>query len=388
MTNLKKILFLSEGQLGDCLILTPALRALKETYPQVHVSVLIMYRRSYAYFWNSSYKNSLNTACIRSSSFKGTAEVFRDNPYVDSVFEMNRGAIRELKGIKRIKAEIRNILTLREQKFDVVVCNFPEDRFSIYAFLSGAKLRIGERPSSFGFLLNRKENVNQEDNGVLEYFISLLSPLNVKATLKDLYFKVSDEFTNKAAMYLREMGFNDSDLIIGIHPGSSQDDRKWLPEKFSYLIESLKQRCKIVIFHSDYDQEFVNEIRKHLKSEVPAIKTESISMLAAFIKNCRFCITHSSGPRHLSVALGVPVIGLFDKRDDIRWGIYDSDKFPVIKTRKECSVCPDDKCLGIIPDGKYSSYCMRDIEVEEVIDKANEFISRFRNLQVIMSYHL
>ncbi|MCX7877062.1 MAG: glycosyltransferase family 9 protein [Ignavibacteria bacterium] len=379
MAELKKVLFLSEGQLGDCLVLTPALRALKEKFPHLHITVLVMYRRNYAYFWNGNRENYPDVACIKPSNFTGTAEVFKDNPYVDSVFEMDRGAIRKLKGLQRIKTEIRNIFTLRAEGFDAVICNFPEDRFSIYAFLSGAKFRIGERPSAFSFLLNRKTDVSQEEKGVLEYFISLLSPLGVENGKKDLFFNVSEEDVKCAGSFLRESGCLESDIIVGIHPGSSQDDRKWLPQMFSLLIDRIRDKCKIVILYSDYDADFVNEIRRNSESEVLTVRTESLKTLAAYIKNCRFCITHSSGPRHLAAAIGVPVIGLFEKRDDIRWGIYDTVKYPVIKTRKGCPVCPADKCLGIIPDGKYGSYCMRNIDSDEVFDKVNEFIEQHGN---------
>jgi heptosyltransferase-2 len=368
----KNVLFISEGQLGDCIVLTPAIRALKETFPQIRITILIIYRRNYAFFWNGNKKQDTVNPYITESSFRGTAEVFKNNPYVDKLLELDRGALKQIKGYRRIKTELMNIIKLRKHRFDTVICSFPEDRFSLYAFLSGAKIRTGEKPAAFSFLLNRKLNITQEDGGVLRYFLNIVTSLGANVTSYDTYFSPSAESLQLADEFIKQNGLENSSCIIGVHPGSSQNDRKWEADKFAELVNLVN--ADFILLYSDFDIEFISEIKKHLSRTVYEVKTDSISDLAALISKCNFCIMNSSGPRHLAASLGIPVIGLFYKTDDLRWGIYDKERYPVIKTRKPCNACPSDKCLAVIPEGKFSSFCMRDIDFGEVLSKTEEFI--------------
>jgi len=368
----ERILFIAEGQLGDVMVITPALRAVKESSKSSFVSILLLYRRKY------TETSKFEDAVIRKSSFKGTAEVFLNNPYADEVLELDRGALRTLKGFKRFKAELENIKNLRRHKFDTVICTFPQDRFALYSFLSGAKNRIGQKKQGLGFLLNYRPDADQNTLGVLKYFCSLLSPLGLKCNNEDTIFNIPDADKISAEKFYRENNLQNSKCVAGVHPGSSQHDRKWLPGRFAELINFLKNdsKAEVILFYSDYDIPYINEIKKNLSVNIIEAKTKTLSELASLFSKCTLCITHSSGPRHLAAAVGIKTLGIFDKCDDIRWAIYDKARHPVIKTRVPCAVCPVDRCLGIIPDGEvYSSYCMRDIKTGDVISKAKEMIN-------------
>lgn len=366
-----RILFLAEGQLGDSLVITPALRAVKEKYPDSFVSILLFYRRRY------TERSKFEDAIIRKSNFEGTAEVFKNNPFIDEVLEIDRGALRSLSGWKRIKAELRNIKFLRKQKFDTVICCFPQDRFSWYSYFSGASVRIGEKKQGLGFLLTNRLDIKQESGGVLKYFLELLSPLEVSTNNFQTYFHIAEDDNQIAREFYQDKIVNKKKKLIGIHPGTSQDDRKWLPERFAKTINKLSEDygLNIILLYSKFDSEFIDNIRESLNTVIYEMKTSTLSELASFEKICDLCITHSSGPRHLAAAVGVPTIGLFDKIDDIGWGIYDKKFHPVIKTDVSCKTCPVEKCLGIIPEGeRYSSNCMREIRVETVVNKVKEML--------------
>lgn len=371
MKSPERILFLAEGQLGDALVITPALRAVKRSLASSYVSILLLYRRKY------TEASSFEDAVIRKSSLKGTAEVFLNNPYVDEVLELDRGALRSLKGLKRFKAEIANIKILRQYKFDTVVCTFPQDRFALYSYLSGAQTRIGQKKQGMSFLLTDKPDLNQNDSGVLIYFCRLLEPIGLRCKSYDTIFEIPDTDRENAEKFFKENNLSDFKRVVGIHPGSSQHDRKWLPESFAKLINFLKADfdTSIVLFYSEYDIPYINEIKKHVSVSIIEARTKTLSELASLLVKCNLCITHSSGPRHLAAAVGARTLGIFDKCDDKRWAIYDKNLHPIIKTRVPCSVCPEESCLGIIPGGEpYSSYCMRDISFEEVIDKIKELL--------------
>lgn len=125
MTRQERICVIAEGQLGDLLILTPALRSLKETFPAASLTVLVIQRRSYDQAKPDA------PGVLFENPPGGTSAVLRSDPHVDRVAEVDREALRALRGFRRLKAEISVVRWLRKGKFDTVVCTFSQDRFYI-----------------------------------------------------------------------------------------------------------------------------------------------------------------------------------------------------------------------------------------------------------------
>ena len=122
----QNILVLAEGQLGDLLLLTPALRAIRTGFPEAQVSVLILQRRG------MTQKKLDSSEPVRPADPAGTACVLTSSSAVDQVYEVDRSALRMLKGIHRLRGETGVARWLRSRRFDAVLCTFPEDRFAIY----------------------------------------------------------------------------------------------------------------------------------------------------------------------------------------------------------------------------------------------------------------
>ena len=163
----RRICIIAEGQLGDLLILSPALRAFSESFPSASLSVLVLQRRSYD--GTSSAAHSV----LSETPQGGTAAVLRADPHVACVAEIDRGLLRALRGASRVRAEWSIIRWLRRGKFDTVVCTFPQDRFYLWAFLSGARMRVGEEGKPFSALLSTPVRKKKSEGGVLAYYCAL-----------------------------------------------------------------------------------------------------------------------------------------------------------------------------------------------------------------------
>ena len=372
MKPLNRILFFAEGQLGDSLVLIPALRAVRKTLPHSWITVLLFYRSKY--FKQHSGSDSL----IKKSECRGAAEVFANNPFVDEVLELDRKALRSLKCIARLKAELKCISYLRKNKYDAAVCTFPQDRFVIWSYLSGIKIRVGQKKQSFGFLLTHKPDINERsDEGVLKYFCSLLEPLEIKCTDYSPYYEVP----KNAQLWAKEFFYSnnlESGKIVAIHPGARDKDRQWPPANYSELINLLSEKdsYSVLLCYGDYDMPYVGEIKKNLKSQVISTKTELISQLAAIFQRCSLCIVHSSGPRHLAAAVGAATLGLVDKHDHIMWRIYDGKTHHIIQSAEPCPTCNENDCLGTMPPGAtYGALCMQAIKVSDVLRKVESILN-------------
>lgn len=350
--------------MGDSIVLTPALKAAKGSLPGVNITILLFHRRKYIN------NDPTGNPYIELTNYTGTAEIFRDNPNADTVLELDRRAMRSLKGFARLKAEWNCIKYLRKQKYDAVISTFPQNRFVIWSFFAGIKKRIGEKGQQFGFLLTDKPTIRRSDSGVLNYFCDLLKPLGVTAKSKETYYHIPDNEIINAKKILDELKINQNKKLLIIHPGASDKDRQLPPVMMAELVNNLKTKSdlQILFAYSEYDEEYMNSLQEIYKDKLSVVKTDTISGLAGILKTADAVLVHNSGPRHLAAAIGVKTIGLLEKYDDIMWKIYENEKIhAVVQSNKSCSLCGEGKCGGFIPEGnKFGAKCMYDIDINEI----------------------
>ncbi|NOS86417.1 MAG: glycosyltransferase family 9 protein [Ignavibacteria bacterium] len=364
MREIRKILFLAEGQMGDSIVLTPALKAAKDSLPGVSITILLFHRRKYIS------NDSSGNPYIELTNYSGTAEIFKGNPNVDTVLELDRKAMRSLKGFARLKAEWNCIKYLRKQKYDAVISTFPQNRFVIWSYFAGIKKRIGEKGQQFGFLLTEKPAIKRSDAGVLNYFCGLLKPLGVTAKNKDTYYHTPEDEIVNTRKILDNLNISKDKKLLIIHPGASDKDRQLPPVMMAELINVLnsKNNMEILFAYSEYDEVYIISLQEIYKDKLSLIKTDTISGLAGILKTADAVLVHNSGPRHLAAAIGVKTIGLLEKYDDIMWKIYENEKnHAIVQSQKSCSLCGTGKCGGFIPEGnKFGAKCMHDIDINEI----------------------
>ncbi len=374
MVKSLKILFLAEGRLGDSIIITPALRAIKEKYPDSFITILMFRRHKYV---NSA--GQINFY-IEKSDYKGTARVFLNNHCVDEVLEMDRIALRSLKGMKRIKSEFRGISYLRRQKYDIAVCTFPQNRFVIWAFLAGIKKRIGQKKQGFSFLLTDKPDLDRSESGIMNYVCNLLLPMGVTAASFETVFNISKDSVERIENIFTEKGIVSSKKIIAIHPGASAPDRQWPPEYLAELIKQLQstKKYQIILCYSEYEKPFVNELKKYIETPLLEVLDDSIDDLAALLCKCDLALVNNSGPRHLAAAVKTKTLTFFEKYGDVMWKVYEDENFhQILKYEGICEVCDENKCSGLIPDGKvYGANCIRKVKVSDVFSRIESMFSQ------------
>lgn len=373
MQEIKKILFLAEGQMGDSIVLTPALRAAKASLPGVKITILLFHRRKYIT------KAETNIPNIEKSKFEGTAEVFRNNTDVDELLELDRKAMRRLKGFARLKSEWKCVKYLRALKFDAAISTFPQNRFVLWSFFAGIKRRIGEKGQPFDYLLTDKLDIKRSDSGVLNYFCDLLRPLGITTFDKKTNYQIPGDFTQEAEKTIAALNFDKEKKILIIHPGASDKDRQTPPEKLAELLLKIRENkpYNLLVVYSEYDEEYISSFKKIYTGNISYVKTQTIGELAAILKQGDAALLHNSGPRHLAAAIGVKTVGLLEKYDDIMWKIYDDENIhAVVQSNKNCDACSAGKCRGIIPAGAiFGAKCMHDIPSVEIYSSIERIIN-------------
>ncbi len=371
--NLSRIVFIAEGQLGDLLVLTPAIRAVKKAWPAATISVLIFQRRPYFRPSPDQPRNFLT-----SSSESGAAAIFRDNPYVNDIIEIDLSALRSLNSVARVKAELEIIAHVRRRRFNVAVVS-PRDRFVAWAFLSGARIRVGQLRQVYHQVLTHKPDIHKSDAGVIRYYCNLVESMGVPVDSYETEFRVPQPAEDFAARFLARNGVNADHRLIVFHPGAYGADRAWPPERFSQLIDVVQARpnTRAILSGGSYDQAILERIQERVNTKpIIAPTTEDLSHLGALFKRCALFVGNNSGPRHLAAAVGIRTLAFLTRDDQSEWGVYDEGKrHCTLQGNEECPACPPKVCHKAIPPGEQcGSYCVRMISVESAASKISEML--------------
>jgi ADP-heptose:LPS heptosyltransferase len=373
--NFRRILFIAEGQMGDLLLLTPAIRATKSTYPSASLSLLVFERRGDPLEKESPLRVFENHRPTSDRS----VPILAGNPHLDEIFSVNRAAIRELRGLAKASAERKVVMFLRRKKFDVAICTFPDDRFNVYAFLSGAKVRVGENGQNLERLLTHRVKTRMGDKGVLEYYCDLVKAIGVDVESKNTEYLVPESARSWASDFLTSNGFGSEKKLVAVHPGATGDYKIWPPERFAELIDCLQAslHATVLLLYGKQDAAVAEMIRKTVRTSVADINTGTdVGRLAAILQQCVLCISNDSGPRHLAAAVGTPSLAFLRQHHDRFWKIYpDDDRHATLQGEETCPHCTLNTCLDKVPSGeKYGSYCLRQIEVDIAFRRASQML--------------
>lgn len=359
----RRICIIAEGQLGDLLILSPALRAFKESFPSASLTVLVVQRRVY------EGAPSAVTSVLLENPEGGTSAVLRSDPYVDRVTDIDRGALRALRGLRRARAEWSVIRWLRMAKFDTVVCTFPQDRFFLWAFFSGARVRVGEEGRSLSALLTHRIQKKKSEGGVRAYYCALAEKGGASVTSQKTSVAIPAAHRERAAALWRSLGLPEGKSVVAVHPGASGGYRIWPPGHFAALVDHVQRGGNpVILTGSSFDRDVLEEVKARCETAPHLEITSGVLDLAALLERCGLCVCNNSGPRHLAVAAGVRTLALLPRFDDAEWKIYeDENEAGTMQSREECPACPPSACRNTVPPGeRYGSWCMRAIGVEEV----------------------
>jgi ADP-heptose:LPS heptosyltransferase len=366
-----RILFIAEGQLGDLLVLTPAIRAMKNTFAPEIISVLIFQRRPY-------FRTAGEIPYYTEDPQSGAAAVLRGNPNIDEIVEVDLHALRQLGWFSRAKAEVDIMVRLRKKRFDTAIV-FPRDRFVLWAFASGAKNRVGQQEQVYHQLLTHHPRIHKRDAGVISYYCNLVASVGATVDSFETEFLVPEPARQSAQEFLERHGLTNAATLVAIHPGASASDRIWPPERYASLIDTLHSdpRIRVLLCTSSFDRSIVDRVLGGTRTHPVIVDTgDDIAPLSALLEKCSLFIGNNSGPRHLAAAVGTPTLALLTRNDELEWEAYkDKGRHCIMQGSDTCPVCPGNVCQKKIPDIEgYGSYCMRMITVETVVSKAREML--------------
>lgn len=289
----ERILIIKLRMMGDAIISTPTIRALKEFYPDSYLAVL---------------------------TTPSAAEVLKFNPFINEIFIYNK------KEMGNIRSNISFLSMIRSRKFNVVVNLHASFRSALIAFLSGAKRRVVHNHSGTNFFSNVQILAKKESKSAVERDLDTADALNIAIKSKNVEMFLSQEEESFGKNYIRNIiDANERNLkIIGINPGARRMEKQWQREKYAKLADLIagKYKSKILIFSGPQEEYIGDEIIGKMAGPSIHVKNLNIRQVASIMKQCDLYIGNDSGPFHIAVALSVPTIAVFGPEKPREWHPY------------------------------------------------------------------
>lgn len=333
--SIQRILAVSSTAIGDTLLSTPALRSLRLAYPQAKISLLL---------------NQRYTA------------LFENNPDIDEIIPYAGG----------YRRFFRLAWKLRQQRFDVVVIlHGNEPQATPLAYLSGADFRFKlPNNNSFRFLLSNTDATQGWDDFThgIDQRLATAALAGGAPTDHQMTLPVSADADAAFKDRLSVKGIAPETRLVGFQAGASTLSRRWSADNFVALAKRLLARdpaLRIVLTGSPDERPLAEKIGSQLPpesvwnaaGELPLIE------LPALMQRLALLVTGDTGPMHLAVAVGTPVIALFAVSDWQRSGPpmdAPSRRHFVIQKWKTCDPCLSKRCPYAEP------ICIANISVAEV----------------------
>lgn len=280
--------------LGDCVMATPTLRAIRALYPQAHIAGLI----------------------------KSPMKPLMDQtPWVDRWLSVR--AENKAVSTNRRRGMCATAARVRSSEFDLAILLPNSFRSALTMALAKVPRRLGyERDWRGVFLTDELKPLRQGlgfvPDPTLNYYMKIAqwlgTPEDADRTMK-LFTRPSDD--ERAAAMLAEAGFTPGDgrLLIMLNPGANKPEKRWPPKRFAALADQLSQRFDAVIAVTGAPRE-----RELVETVIDASSTPMVNLLnmglnlrllKSIVKLSGLMITNDTGPRHIAAAMNVPVVSLF-----------------------------------------------------------------------------
>lgn len=284
-----RILLLNQNHIGDALFTTPAIAALRSALPD---------------------------ATIVNAAVSGVKAVFAANPHISEHW---------VRPTARFLDYPLYLFRIRRAHFDAVISfSASSTLFGIYAKFSGAPVRIGfNHHATKRFMTQTVERYDVEQHHAVDH-------LNQVAVLADIRrdfpmeMPLMPAWRDGADQAFKALALPSSRPIIALNPGATVDRKKWAPERWAELADRLySSGCQPVLFGGPGDAQLSRLIRSSASCLVPSLQGRlSLGCLAAACARCSAFVSGDSGPMHVAVAAGTPVVALHGPTDPARTGPY------------------------------------------------------------------
>jgi heptosyltransferase-3 len=329
MLETNRILVVRTDKIGDVLLTTPAISALRKHFPDAFISGLVS---------------------------PVAADIYRGNPHLNETIVLDTEVFSGFRGFFRL------VKRLRAGNFQTVVVFQARLRVASALFLAGIRYRIGPYSKWWSWIfynLGRRQSRSSVEMHEADYNIQLLRDFNITVaeTWEKTHFTVNDEAKREALRFFVEKGLNKRFKTVAIHAGMAGSALNWPESHFVALGRRSLRRYNLVITGGPSEVALVERVFQGISKNqsyhpdnpvfTKYVGEKGLVELAAILERCDAVVAPSTGPMHLAVALGKKVITVFSPikvQSAVRWGPYG------VPSGSNLGISPNDQVSVLVPD--------------------------------------
>ena len=331
--DLRRVLCLRLRSMGDTVLMTPALAALRSALPNAELCVVLV---------------------------EELADLFEDQPLVDQVLPLG----------SRLVDKLALGARLRRAGFDAVI-NFHGGPTSAWlTAASGAPVRVGEDSYQFRSLYNVRAKPAAEvfsepsATHTVHRQAALVAALRLPVSDLSLHLKVPERARSSLAIRLEKLRLG-KDYVV-VQPTASFRTKEWSPQRFVQLVQRLRERTGAPFVVS---LPAGSSLLETFSPEFPVLSGLPHGELIALLDGARLYVGNDGGPMHIAAALGTPVVAIFGSSDPKSWYPW---RVPhrTLWAGLDCSPCHGKWCAN--PN---QLACLEEISVDSVLEATQSLLS-------------
>lgn len=310
--NPRKILIVRQhNQFGDLLASVSLFRAIKETYPDAHLTVIVSPQNYYA---------------------------VTKNKYIDKLFIYNQTKL-------FIPTYLFSFISLLKTEYDLVFVPATvsiSKTSCVIGRLAESDYRVGPaslngKTNQLSPLFHKRIVLNWKrypDTHISDFGLEIMRPLGINTKNYRTSISIEDEDLKTAKEFIEKLGLANSKNLIGFHIGAGKRPNRWSLEKFIKIIEKLNEEYMAIFYitGSTSDNEEINYVKDRLQIETGFFINKTIPELAALISITDLFITNDTGVMHVAGATDTPQISIFGPTNPFNWAPLGSNKYFVRKS--------------------------------------------------------
>ncbi|MDP3703436.1 MAG: lipopolysaccharide heptosyltransferase II [Candidatus Omnitrophota bacterium] len=334
----KRILVIRLDRLGDVILSTPVLQALRSHFPHAFIAMMV------------------RPECN---------DIVEGNPSINEVILYDKDGAH-----RRVTATVRFARQLKRFDFDTALVLHPSHRSHWIPWLARIPVRVGY-DRKCGWLLthcipHRKQEGNKHEAG---YTLEMLDVFGIRPLASAPFVPIHERAKRRVADLLAESSIQPSDQLVAIHPSASCISKRWMPDRFAQVADRLAQEqgLKVCLVAGESDAHVAHQVAQGMHhAPVNFAGRLSVAELAALLKRCRLLISNDSGPVHVAAAVGTPVVDIFGRNQrglsPLRWGPL-GEGHVILHKEVGCVTCLAHNC-------DIEFLCLTSLSVEEVYQAA------------------
>lgn len=296
LSRIKRIFVIRQhDQLGDFLLSTPVLRALREKFPESHITVLV---RGY------------------------TREAALHNQFIDDViFLPESGYNYSLGWLKEFWKKLRRGYDL------TIVLNTVSHSLSsdILSFLSKPRYSLGSEYSIFSgcernFFYNLIAPYEAGEKHQTERNLDIVRYIGIDTEFRSEHMTITDEEKAWAIEFLKGKGTEKREQLVGFHPGAGKIENRWQVEKFVAVAKNLFENEYVpVFFWGPNEKELGESLIAQLNFKPVVCDALNLRQFAAAVQQMKLFLCNDTGVMHVAAAVGTPLIAIFGPTEPAYW---------------------------------------------------------------------